>query len=273
MRKWLSRILLILTIVFVPGYQTVYAASQDEHANMVAPEFVFFGLTPLKQQNQLPVTTPQQNLALAKGPINPDQAIATLTNHDPSALHSSATAEETTNAGTNLFMNYTVKPGDSLYSIANMFNTDVQTLLSINFIKNSGLIHAGQVLQVPVKEAEMPQAALTGQISTVMTATLTAYTAGPESTGKQPGDPGYGITASGTTVMDGRTIAVDPEQIPLGSKVYIEGIGFRVAEDTGGAIKGNRIDVYMSNLDEAIHFGVKKGVKVYVLSTPKNRSL
>ncbi|GIM45090.1 hypothetical protein DNHGIG_06390 [Collibacillus ludicampi] len=272
MRKWLIRILLILSILFVPGYQSVYAATLDEHANMVAPEFVFFGLTPLKQQNQLPVTNPQQNLALAKGPINPDQAIASLTNHEPSALQSSATAEETTNAGTNLFMNYTVKPGDSLYLIANMFNTDVQTLMSINSIADSGLIHAGQVLQIPVKEAEMPQA-LSGQISTVITATLTAYTAGPESTGKRPGDPGYGITASGTTVMDGRTIAVDPEQIPLGSKVYIEGIGFRVAEDTGGAIKGNRIDVYMSNLNDAIQFGVKKGVKVYVLSTPKSRSL
>ena len=77
--------------------------------------------------------------------------------------------------------------------------------------------------------------------------TLTAYSAGVASTGKAKSHPEYGITASGTTVTEGRTIAVDPKVIPMGWWVYIEGIGFRRAEDTGSAVKGNKIDVYFES--------------------------
>ena len=56
---------------------------------------------------------------------------------------------------------------------------------------------------------------------------------------------GDGYTATMTTPEVGRTIAVDPRVIPLGSKVWIEGEGVHVAEDTGGAIKGNIIDLYV----------------------------
>ena len=65
------------------------------------------------------------------------------------------------------------------------------------------------------------------------------------------------ITATGTTPVEGRTIAVDPSQIPYGSKVYIEGYGTYVAEDCGGAIKGNRIDVYMNSHSACYDFGVR----------------
>lgn len=67
---------------------------------------------------------------------------------------------------------------------------------------------------------------------------------------------GYTGTATGTTVTAGRTIAVDPSVIPLGSTVYIDGIGTRVAEDTGGAIKGNKVDLAVSNHSEAYAQGV-----------------
>jgi uncharacterized protein YabE (DUF348 family) len=91
-----------------------------------------------------------------------------------------------------------------------------------------------------------------------------AYTAGFESTGKRPGDKGYGKTYMGTTVRPG-VIAVDPKVIPLGSKVYIPHLGMTcVAEDTGGAIKGNKIDIYMASLPKANKFG-RKNLKVYVL--------
>lgn len=97
----------------------------------------------------------------------------------------------------------------------------------------------------------------------------TAYTAGYESTGKNPGDPAYGITKSGTQARPG-VVAVDPRVIPLGTQLYIEsldsvvGYGKASAEDIGGAIKGNRIDLFFECVEDAIQFGRRK-VRVYVL--------
>ena len=90
----------------------------------------------------------------------------------------------------------------------------------------------------------------------------TAYAPGEHDNG-QWGDK----TFLGTTVRPG-VVAVDPKVIPLGSRVYIEypdGTGqYAVAEDTGGAIKGNRIDIAMHSVDKAYDFGIKN-VKVHVL--------
>lgn len=87
----------------------------------------------------------------------------------------------------------------------------------------------------------------------------TAYTAGPESTGKRPGHPQYGITFSGTKAEEGRTIAVDPKRIPLGSLVFVEELQeYRVAEDTGGAVQGSHIDLYMEDLSRAVRWGIRR---------------
>ncbi|MBW5449058.1 DUF348 domain-containing protein [Cohnella sp. CFH 77786] len=102
--------------------------------------------------------------------------------------------------------------------------------------------------------------------------TLTAYSAGPASTGKSKGDEGYGITASGTKVQEGRTIAVDPDVIPMGWWVYIEGIGFRRAEDTGSAVNGKKIDIYYDSESRADRFGLKRGYTVYVIGPVKPTS-
>lgn len=99
--------------------------------------------------------------------------------------------------------------------------------------------------------------------------TLTAYSADASSTGKDEDHPQYGITSSGTKVKEGRTIAVDSKVIPMGWWVYIEGIGFRRAEDTGGAIKGNKIDIYFDSQSYAEKFGRKKGYTVYVIGPNK----
>jgi len=93
--------------------------------------------------------------------------------------------------------------------------------------------------------------------------TLTAYT--PAGGGKSPKSPGYGRTATGKKATEGTTIAVDPDVIPLGWWVYIEGIGYRRAEDTGGAVNGNKIDVFFDNHAEAVSFGRKRGKKVYII--------
>lgn len=64
------------------------------------------------------------------------------------------------------------------------------------------------------------------------------------------GDPT--TTASGSYPKAGRTIAVDPKVIPLGTQVWVEGHGWRVAEDTGGLIKGDRIDIMVDTYEEAL---------------------
>ncbi|MBQ6401410.1 MAG: G5 domain-containing protein [Firmicutes bacterium] len=73
---------------------------------------------------------------------------------------------------------------------------------------------------------------------------------------------GGGRTASGTRARVGE-IAVDPRVIPLGTTVYVEGFGERRAEDTGGAIKGHIIDIYMSSKGECRRWG-RRNVTVYL---------
>ena len=80
---------------------------------------------------------------------------------------------------------------------------------------------------------------------------------------------GTGYTASGTSTEVGTTIAVDPTRIPLGSMVYIEGIGLRIAQDTGGAVKGNKIDVLLPTHDECFEQTlVNGGVWIVSKKTP-----
>lgn len=70
-------------------------------------------------------------------------------------------------------------------------------------------------------------------------------------------------TKMGTECRVG-AIAVDPDVIPLGTKLYVEGYGYCTAEDTGGKIKGNRIDVFLETEDECVSWGVRS-VAVYIL--------
>ena len=65
-----------------------------------------------------------------------------------------------------------------------------------------------------------------------------------------------GITKTGTYAAEGRTIAVDPRVIPLGSRVYIEGYGDFIAEDIGGVIKSNKIDVFVSSHSRCYQLGI-----------------
>lgn len=65
-------------------------------------------------------------------------------------------------------------------------------------------------------------------------------------------------TATGTIPHSKRTIAVDTRVIPMNSIVYIKGLGFFVAEDTGSHIKGNRVDIYVDNHEQALKLGKKK---------------
>lgn len=107
------------------------------------------------------------------------------------------------------------------------------------------------------KESTETAAPNTG--SKVITVEATAYTASCEGCS--------GITSTGIDLKanpDAKVISVDPSVIPLGSKVYVEGYGEAIAGDTGGSIKGNRIDVFIPSKQDAADFGVKQ-LKVTIL--------
>ncbi|TSB47094.1 peptidoglycan-binding protein [Alkalicoccobacillus porphyridii] len=76
-----------------------------------------------------------------------------------------------------------------------------------------------------------------------------------------------GVTATGIDLNanpNQKVIAVDPNVIPLGSRVYVEGYGEAIAGDTGGAINGNKVDLYMQSHDEAVQFG-RQSISVTIL--------
>lgn len=94
--------------------------------------------------------------------------------------------------------------------------------------------------------------------------TISHYDTCYKCTGKSPGDKGYGITASGTRATPNRTVAVDPKVIPIGSEVIV-GEKSYIAEDTGGAIKGNKIDICVASHSEGMQKGRVYNVPVYIV--------
>lgn len=92
----------------------------------------------------------------------------------------------------------------------------------------------------------------------VINMTATAYGPGPLDNGKWGNQ-----TYMGGTVKQG-VAAVDPRVIPMGSKLWVDGYGYAIAEDQGSAIKGNRIDLAFNNRTQALDYGIQN-VKVYVL--------
>ncbi|MBY0213803.1 3D domain-containing protein, partial [Priestia aryabhattai] len=110
------------------------------------------------------------------------------------------------------------------------------------------------------KEQQQPAESSQQASGKSMTVEATAYTANCAGCS--------GTTATGVDLKanpNQKVIAVDPSVIPLGSKVYVEGYGEAVAADTGGAIKGNRIDVFVPSEGDAQQFG-RKSVKITVMN-------
>jgi 3D (Asp-Asp-Asp) domain-containing protein len=83
---------------------------------------------------------------------------------------------------------------------------------------------------------------------------VTGCTSGPESTGKPPGDPGYGRGAHNTTVGPG-SIAAQPPPFSQGDQIFVPGYGLGAVNDTGGAIKGDRLDLWFPTVQQARTWG------------------
>lgn len=180
----------------------------------------------------------------------------------------------TASAASNGNGTYTVQPGDTLFKIASKNGLSVQSLKAINGL-SSDRIYAGEKLSLSgqvkgvatsrpaaaAKAASAPaqetQQAPQGKTISV---SATAYTAKCEGCS--------GITATGINLNanpNAKVIAVDPNVIPLGSKVHVEGYGTAVAGDTGGAIKGNRIDIHVPTTSQALDWG-RRTVNVTILN-------
>ncbi|SFF60723.1 3D (Asp-Asp-Asp) domain-containing protein [Halobacillus alkaliphilus] len=192
---------------------------------------------------------------------------------------SSSSSEKSSNDDT-----YTVKSGDTLYKISKKYGISVDELMDWNNL-DSTLIHPGDKFKVNGQASSEPEVSASSSNNDGSSSNESASESKSEKSGDSSSDvvkeftaeaTAYtafctgcsGVTATGVDLRanpDQKVIAVDPDVIPLGSKVYVEGYGEAIAADTGGAINGNRIDVFMPEREDALDFG-RQSVQVKVLS-------
>lgn len=154
----------------------------------------------------------------------------------------------------------------ALHGMTSRYNPDIQApeakVISSTQSSESNESNSSNQAETSSNETGAENSSSNNDSKTTMTLEATAYTADCEGCS--------GITYTGIDLRnspDKKVVAVDPNVIPLGSIVEVEGYGRAVAGDIGGAIKGNRIDLHVANKDEAFTFG-RKNVQVNVVETP-----
>ncbi len=149
------------------------------------------------------------------------------------------------------------------YSGAELISSEVVEELVTKEAKNKIIERGTKKKEIPIPVVELKKEKQPASV-TASTVTNNSTSLNVVATGYTPGDPGCtGITYTGTKASRG-TIAVDPKVIPFGTKLYIPGYGYGVAADTGGAIKGNKIDLCYESRTEALNWGIKN-ITVYIV--------
>ncbi|AKG03767.1 peptidoglycan-binding protein [Salimicrobium jeotgali] len=232
----------------------------------------------ISQQNNVSVSQLKSWNNLSSNLIFPNQSLTVSGQSTASDSSSNQASESNT---------YTVKSGDTIYSIGKKHGASVSQIKSWNNL-SSNLIHPGDQLAVggsTAVKSESSSASNESSNTASEESNTTASSSASSDNSSSQGDVVKQFTAeataytaycagcSGTTATgqdlranpNQKVIAVDPNVIPLGSKVWVEGYGTAIAGDVGGAIKGNRIDVFMPSNSDALDFG-RRNVTVKVLN-------
>lgn len=167
--------------------------------------------------------------------------------------------------------------------LTNMNFNEMKQIVSANSIESNPLttrdvqltkkeLHSGlepklYISSAQIDEAKSIEEAIDFSAYPTSEVVATGYTAGYESTGKTESHPNYGITYSGVKVKRDlySTIAADLDVFPIGTILYIPDYGYGVVADIGGAIKGNKIDLYFDTVEDVYNEWGKKEVEVYVV--------
>lgn len=156
---------------------------------------------------------------------------------------------------------HTVKEDENLSEIAERYNITMESLLQLNDLEKAAEAKTDFVLSLPehitdtalYKDQEKEDTFGGLEVVKTLKVSASAYTANCAGCS--------GITKTGINLKKNpgvKVIAVDPNVIKLGTKVWVEGYGVAVAGDTGGAIKGNKIDIFVKSRDTALEWGRKK---------------